>query len=412
MERQFYPGADARRRLKTRLLYAANAIWAVPAVLLMRLVRPLVHIRATVLLGYRIGHFVADTSIILSRRAAERPRRPTYDLFWIDKSCNEQWARMVSRRLFVRPWVRYVAGFNQLIPGGEKHRVRLPDWSDAVTEYEPLRLSNERFPFTAAEEEAARSWLRQRGWRDGERFVCLLARDAAYLRHEAPRTGRSADAFDYHSYRDTDIRDYELAVRQLLEKGYWVIRLGKVVHERLPVAHPKFIDYPFAEGRCDLLDIWLSARCSLFVSTSTGIDIIPVVYGTPPLVCVNALPLFGQLAFLGRLWVPKHLRWKDSGRRLTLREHCEHAYARSDDYKRAGILIEDLSPEEIASAVAEGESRLRGAWIETEDNECRQRRAWDIQTHMPGADKYHPYVHPEARLGSEWLRSMGDTFLE
>src|SRR5437764_993369 len=115
----------ARRRLRTRLLYAVNALWAVPAVLLIRVLRPFVHIRATVLLSHRIGHFVADTTIILANRAIERPKRPTYDLFWIAEGVsNEQWARMVQRRLFVRPWVRYVAGFNQLIPGGGRHRLR------------------------------------------------------------------------------------------------------------------------------------------------------------------------------------------------------------------------------------------------------------------------------------------------
>ena len=41
----------------------------------------------------------------------------------------------------------------------------------------------------------------------------------------------------------------------------------------------KIIDYSFDSNQSDFLDIWLSANCDFCISTGTGLDCIPHVYG-------------------------------------------------------------------------------------------------------------------------------------
>lgn len=377
----------------------------------MRALRPVVHVRLAVLSSERIGHFVADTAILLARRSLERPDR-TADYFWLSRTtCNEQWSRMVRRQLPVRSWVRYVARFNDLIPGGAPHVLPLPSWSGDRAVYEPIRLSTERFRFWDEEDAAAKAWLARRGWKEGEHFVCLQVRDSAYLLKDPLHAHRASDRYAYHNYRDSDIGAYVQAARTLVDAGYWVIRMGKVVHEPLPLAHPRVIDYPFATDKNDLLDIWLSVNSRLFVSTATGIDTLAWVYGRPPVVYVNALPLFALASPINNIWVPKHLRWRTTGEFLTLREHCWHSYSFGAQYEEAGILVEDLSPAEITAAIMEGAGRVAGTWTDTEEDLRRQRRFWELLRESPTFSTYHGYVHPEARVGSTWLRSMGDKFL-
>ncbi len=49
------------------LLLAINSVWAIPAVLLIRLVRPWRHVRVGKLISDRIGHFVADSTLFSLR---------------------------------------------------------------------------------------------------------------------------------------------------------------------------------------------------------------------------------------------------------------------------------------------------------------------------------------------------------
>ncbi len=401
------------RRCGKVAAYSLNAFWAIPAVVIIRLIRPIAHVRLARLVPGRIGHFVADTSIFLARRSLRAPTDRARELFWLPRqTSNEQWSRMVRRRLPAYGWVRYLYACNEFIPGGGPHILELPSWSGNRAAYDIFRKPVERFSFTAREDECARSWLRTRGWTDGEPVACLFVRDKAYLSSDPLHSHARQGHYDYHNYRDSDIDTYADAVRNLANEGWWVVRMGKRVEKRLPLEHPRVIDLPFAADRDDLLDVWLTVNCGFLMTTATGLDVIPWIYGNAPSVYVNALSLFACASPINNVWVPKHLRWKATGKFLTLREHVSHNFGETDEYERAGISIQDLSSGEINLAVMEGHSRLRGTWQETEDNIRRQQRAWEIFRESPDFERLHNYVHPDARFGAEWLRSMGDSFLD
>jgi putative glycosyltransferase (TIGR04372 family) len=377
-----------------------NALWAVPAVLVLRALRPWRHIRVGSLIASRIGHFVGDSSMYLALSDGR-----TADWFWFSgRPSNAQWAAMVKRDLFVRWWVRYLDACNRLIPGGRAHQ--LPPTNDTrdIDGVFPKAVS--KFSFTEDEDRAAREWLARRGW-SGEPFICLLVRDSAYLAQDPHLGARGSDRWSYHDYRDSDIDLYVDAVKALVDRGYWVIRMGKAAHKRLAVNHPKVIDYPFEGDKRDLLDIWLSARCRFFVSTGTGIDMVPVVYGIP-VVFLNSIPFGNICSFAKTVSVPKQMRWRRDGRPLTLREIISNYYFTSAEFERAGIELEDLPSSAVTATVLEMESRLNGDWCETDDDNARQARAWSVYRAWPGFADHHRVIHPEARIGAAWLRERGD----
>lgn len=403
----------ALNKLPILSLFMLNAVWAVPAVLFIRIARPLVHVRMGTFWESRIGHFVVDPSIFLVRHHLKLAKERTIDLFWFpERTCNEQWAKMVRRQLFVRWWVRYLVGFNKLIPGGASHDLPRPSATSSST-YNILARAEVCFKFTLEEEETAKAWLRRRGWRDGERFVCLLVRDSAYLSSHPLNSNGDGERWSYHNYRDSDIDTYVEAIRALVDRGYWVIRMGKIMHKRLSLQHQRVIDYPFVDDQDDLMDIWLSVNCYFFISTASGPDSIPCIYGKP-VVFVNALPLVLGVFWANRIWVPKHLRWQDSGNPLTLKEHCQHCYGQATEYEQARIAIMDLSPSEITAAVLECEQHTAGTWVETDEGRDRQRRYWDTLRSCPNfcSANNSNDIHPQARAGSAWLASVGDAFFD
>ena len=397
------------RKLKRLIgIITQIAIWGVMApfaivfVVLMRVLRPWLLIRVGAIRSDRIGHFGIDPVVHLAEHILSKDTSSQLDLFWVpQKTCNAQWARMVRRNLHVYWWVRFVIPVNLKIPGGAGHHI-VPAHSSVDLDG-VINQTQSFFDFTDEENRRAEAWLKKRGWTEGAPFVCLLTRDYMYLEKGADKN------WSYHDYRNTDIDAYLEAVRTLVSKGFWVVRMGKVMQKRLSFEHPHVIDYPFVPDQDDLLDIWLSAKCSVFISTGTGLDAISDAYLVPS-VYVNAIPIGHMRSYANVVWVPKNLVWKKTGRELTLREHLHHNYVRSEEYEDAGIDIVDLTTDEIGTAVDEMTQRLAGSWQEAAADKKRQEQFWGILKAWPDFAKHHNWIHPQSRVGSHWLKHRGNDF--
>ena len=94
----------------------------------------------------------------------------------------------------------------------------------------------------------------------------------------------------------------------------------------------------------------------------------------------------------------------ESGRELTLSEHLDAGYSASWKYEEAGIVIQDLSPDEIRCAVREMILRERGSWVDDEGKIDRQHQFWRImQSHVEwGA--FHGVVDPSVYVNDYFIR--------
>lgn len=400
------------RRTSYRLAMWLNALWAVPLVLLVRSVRPIVTIRFGSIDSTRIGHFVADAACHITEFRRQPPN--IKDWFWLGPTCNSQWELMVRRTLPIVQATKWVDIWNQRLPGGESHsRPVHTDGSVPLGQVLDTPRSG-MIAFLPSENDAGLAWLRRQGWTDGEPFVCLLVRDSAFLTRDPLQskldTRNSSEKWSYHNYRDSNIEDYVPATEWLADQGVWVFRMGKIMERPIPTEHPRIVDYAFDPSRSDFLDIWLFANCSGCISTGTGIDIVSCIYGAPN-VFVNLTPIGGLWGFHESISVPKHLYWDSTGTPLTLSEYLRHTYGSSYRYADSGIGFADLEPGEVMDAVQEFWHRIDGSWIDSSEDEARQQRFWTQFRSWTDFPLYHHTIHPQAKVGTNWLRSRGDSFL-
>lgn len=401
------------RKLKMALQMAtqkpvgwASFIFAIPAVVVIRLVRPWLLVRMGGLISERIGHFAANTELYLCERDAgvNVPKCRYVDLFFfIGTVCNQQLAIMWKRVLRVWPawFLAPIARVNRLIPGGSIH--------DALADHTALDINGflDRYPshlqFTAEEEARGKANLRAMGIPSGTPFVCLIVRDDAYLDTHYP-----LDNY-YHNYRDSDIQNCVLAAEELAGRGYFVIRMGAKVREAMKSTHPMVIDYATNGMRGDFMDIYLGAKCALCISTGTGWDAIPEMLRRP-IVYINFVPL-GYLHTFRRefLSITKRHVLQESQKTLTLREIVSHGVGfclDTRDYDSKGVQLIENTPEEIRDAAVEMIERLNGGWQAREDDAALQRRFWEIFP-KEAVDAYQGRpLHGEirARFGAAYLR--------
>jgi len=382
-------------------------ILAIPLVVITRLIRPWLLVRWGSLYSLRIGHFAGNTELYLCERDAgiNMPRQRQVDIFNMEQPiCNQQLAKMWKRVLHVWPdWIGYpIYRANRLIPGGAVHEIGKPTQGDR-----DVHNLLDRFPphlkFTAEEEARGQAALRMMGIPSDTPFVCLIARDSAYLDAHSPRD------WSYHNYRDTDIQNYVLAAEELADRGYFVIRMGAKVREAIKSDHPRVIDYAANGMRSDFMDVYLGAKCEFCLTAVSGFESVPIIFRRP-VAWVNMVP-FGYLPtwLTQSIGITKHHYSLEKDRELTPREIFANGvgfYLHTSDYESKGIQHIENTCEEVRDVAIEMAERLRGTWQPQEGDEALQRRFWEIfpaDAKTASGKPLHGEIH--ARIGAAFLRT-------
>jgi putative glycosyltransferase (TIGR04372 family) len=384
---------------KHRKVLFMNAFWAIPVVFVIRILRPVYHVRISKIFSERIGHFVPDAAELIIRMSLEK--NDIRDFFYLGNVSNLQWAKMIKQKLKIKgTLVRIIGEWNRYIPGGKSHRIGGSSTLSRDSQGLFQRF-DARIPFTDIEDENCRQWLKKFGWKEGEPFICLLVRDSAYLNSTSLYRGDSS--FSYHNYRDSDIETYLSAIKFFTSQNVWILRMGRVMITPLPKNMEKVIDYAFEDDQSDLLDVWLFANCTGCISTASGPDVIPWVYRVPQL-NVNALPLTHAFSFTDSIWVPKNLFWQQTQIPLSISEYLEHGYLETNQYEESGIEIRDLSELEILEAAKEFWKRISNHSELDQGNRHSQEKFWRAFRAWNGYDELHGWIHPNFRVADSWLQ--------
>ncbi len=267
------------------------------------------------------------------------------------------------------------------------------DWIAAAT--------NPHIAFSIAEQRRGTDLLRALGIPSGASWVCIHNRDSSYL-EQTFKIG----PWLYHDFRDFTVGSLALAARELARRGYYVLRMGKVVSEKLTVDEPRVIDYSASEARCDFADMFLLAKCAFYFGSDAGIMTVPMMFRRP--VAFVNYPVVREL-FISQYWnstpfLIKRMRWIRSGQFLSLREVFSCGFDNfwsSQAYQSAGVELIGATPEEVCDLAIEVDDRMTGRWVGTAQDEDLQRRFWDIMhevilDHMGGVN--------QARIGAAFLR--------
>ncbi len=395
-------------RIFRSLIISLTAIWAIPLVVFARFIAPIYRVRFGIFVSNRIGHFISDSLFQIIVQERSNPR--TLDLWAVGKVINRPLLKIIKRDLNISSFFRPLYYWNSVLPGGQNNKVfPLKDSRDIdglFTKY-PIKVK-----FSKNESDFANDWLRNIGLNDEDKYICLLVRDSAFLqsnRNTSVNLFRNKKFFDYHTYRNSKIESYREGVDILLNKGYWVFRMGTIANEPMNITHPKFVDYPFLAKKSKLMDLWLFANCSGCISTGTGIDHLAWTQGIPSLI-LNYLPLKIAMTSFANITVPKKLFWEKSSMELKLSDYFLHSYFRTEDYSENGIIIRDLSSREISSAIEEFLEYMTSAnRLSTQDHLFKDRFL-EILVRQNSYGSLHKFVNDDFKLGLSWALSKHDSF--
>jgi putative glycosyltransferase (TIGR04372 family) len=373
-----------------RIFHGIITILHIPLLMIILIIRPLVKINFGYFSSGRIGHFALDLAFTIAQDKYRKKNE--INLYYLqDKVCNTQLKIIAKRELNVNQYYKYfvysymLLGFTSQIVQPGRHTNGSRDTTGLMlnSKYNIL-LSNK-------ENDTSESYMKSHGWKHTDKFVCLNVRDSAFFNEKV--TSR-------HAYRNSNIADYEDTIKYLIDLGYWVIRMGKKVNSPIKIKHKKIIDYGMDPNRSDLLDIWLSKNCEFFISTSTGIDGVAIMF-KKPIVIVNLLPIAHIYSWCNGITAPKKLFWSN-GNQLTLTEYLNNA--QSKKYKEKGIKIVNLSPLEIKDSVQEMIAHINKIPLTIKQIQ-NQEKFWDILENHDSYNKYHGIRNPNSKISASFIKN-------
>jgi putative glycosyltransferase (TIGR04372 family) len=205
------------------------------------------------------------------------------------------------------------------------------------------------------------------GMKEEDRFVCLHVRSAGFYQSAHDNA---------HLFRNTPIESYYPLMRELAQKGLWVIRMGDASMPPLDLTQcgGKTVDYALSSEKSAELDVALCAQCELFVSSPSGLHTVAHAFGRP--VCnVNYQLIPGYPWHPDEIVTPQLYFSKRKGRALTLSEIFDSDLIYSDQqfhFERHGLSLVANSSEDIIETVREAlsPSTYSVACAEAADRTC------------------------------------------
>lgn len=367
-------------------------VLAVPAVLVVAILRPLVLVRFGPLKVARLGHLSLNTELYQCELDTGVHGKRWLNFFYSGSGIsNQQLLMMWGRTLHIHPFARYIDRIIRRLPGGAVHRIILPTDRD---ERQLLRQTRPHISFTTDELDSGRKALAALGVPEGEPFICFHSRDSAYLDTLVP-----GHDWGYHDYRDTEVGNFLPAAEEMGHRGYYALRMGAVVKETVVSDSPRVIDYA-SKGRSDFMDIYLLANCRFFLCSSSGLMGVANTFRVP-LAYVGEVPLEYEPRGKRDLFIPKKLWLRNEKRFLTFREIVESGagrFLRGDEFEALGLEVVENNKEEIIALAMEMDDRLEGKWNTTDEDADLQQRYWALFD-----EKTLCYNSP-SRIGAAFLR--------
>ena len=381
-------------KLKTIIKLIMVFTFGILMAILMRLLYPFIHIRLGILPSGRLGNWAEVSMHFFCSQALELNKKKI-DLFFLEHTqpSNNFFLKLIKRELKINRFVQFIYTANSYLPRSSlfynvNEATLYGDWQKYSRDTDHLRIKTKKvFPFSRDEDLKGNNFLTAAGCKDNKKFVCLNIRDSAFLDTLFPDKDNS-----YHDYRDSDCHSYELAVNELISRGYFIIRMGSSVKEKMHIESDQFLDYPFCSDSSDFLDVWLMANCTFAISTSSGLDSIADIY-RKPIAYVNALPLGAFNSNNPRtIWMPKTIVDKNN-QPLLLKTIIDTGLIHSqeqDELQKQGVSVVNNTAEEICEVAKEMEEKVSGSWDNSRANVTQRKHVEHLlSTRWKKFLKYH-----------------------
>ncbi len=265
-------------------------------------------------------------------------------------------------------------------------------WARAAARAHILWARQARPPLlrlTELDQASGQYQLAQLGIPEGAWYVALHARDSGYYGEGS--TGGNA-------HRNAAIEDYVPAIREITDRGGYVVRLGDHTMKPLPKMD-RVIDYACSPGKSPALDLFILATSRFVIGTTSGLTNVALSFGTPMLL-VNCISNDWQ-AWTDQVdFILKKVYDRRRQRYLRLHELCSR--------RILGHLINFVVMEQMGYSIhANSAEEIRAATAYKLDVVLGQRLR--AGTHDPYMQRYrqavahNPYVFGAARMVPDFI---------
>lgn len=406
---------------------------SIPVACIIIFLWPFFKIRLIQLYTSRMGHFCMNTHLMLCALDANDfiEEKNCLHLFYSQTStpiCNTFLYKMWSRVIPILPsWGAFWGHVNNILIIVLKDRYNTP--FKKIFQYSEggndrwnyfTRIKKQYVLFSAVEKRQGEKLRVQLGIPIDKPFVCIAIRDSKYLQIHIP----NGDP-EYDAYKNANIENYIPAIELLLKNGFYVIRMGKYVASDLKIDHPNFVDYANHQLRSDFMDIYLSAHCFFFISTSFGIDSIPRIFYRP-LVTTNTI-MTDMRSYLN--WVfttPKNVLCMKTQSLISYSEvyrmyshfYLSGKYVGQDEkvcmfkaWKEKNWVYVENTPDEILAVVEEMLNFMSNRYLETEEMKKTQQLFWKSFP-SPLALGETSYKNVTMRISPYFLKKHSDLLVQ
>jgi putative glycosyltransferase (TIGR04372 family) len=374
---------------------------ALPIILILYIFKPFVWLKLGRLHADRLGHLALNTDLFLRRRQLGiYPDGPYYCFFCSPKGlANRQLLTMFKRVLHIYENRILTLMFNGMLPILK----RTPFYQDLPmdsNEYFEFNNANPLLYFTPEEIEKGRSLLHQLNVDfDKDEFVCIFARDDAYLKNIIPHNN-----WDYQNSRNADIDNLVEAAKYLIEKGFVVIRVGSIVKKPINFSHERMIDYPYSGHQSDFMDIFLLMNCKFTISSGTSGMTDVASISDRPMLTVN-IGEFGYAPTTKNcLYIPKKYKYLNTNNYLHFKDAVNLGRFWNNP-AALGLETEENSPQDILEATEEMLDRLKNRFSHSPESERL------IQAYHKVRNGSGVFASPNKNpIGIAWLKKNQDLY--
>ena len=221
-----------------------------------------------------------------------------------------------------------------------------------------------------------------------------------HVRESGWTGGKKNDGPSIH--RNAQIKNYYLAIKYLIEEGFYVVRLGDTSMKKLELIDPHVIDAPFHPNYSDIVDPYFISQSTFFIGVASGPYTIAECFGTPKLMTNYPISdytcAWKKDLFIFKKYYSEHLK-----RYLTYDEILTSqasSLAHTESLEKEGLKLVENTSEEILAAVKEMDDRLNDNYSSKEEMKqinshflSIQKKALCLDKHLNNSFTYVPLYH-------------------
>ncbi len=232
------------------------------------------------------------------------------------------------------------------------------------------------------------------------KIVCIHVRDSAFHSDKKRRNYRKLN-----QEKNPNIENYYETINYLLDKGYYVFRLGLIAEKKMQIFKEKFFDLPYllSSSEIEFLQFYLVEKCKFFIGSESGPQLLPWLRYKPTLYTNVSEFFYLTCPNINCRYTFKKIFDKKNSKHVNIKDYLNlpfkyHDVNRHDD---SFAFIENTSKELLDSVIEFETNHINKKWELTnsqiEFNNYLKKRLEDMYINR-NQNKYNDLVEQNYKI--------------